>query len=437
MDVSTARSLVKRHFEAIMRIGERPVGSRGAARAEAYVESILRGAGFEVSRAEYPCPDWLFGSCSLTSGGAPLQATANPFSPSVRASGEALYAASLEELAALAEARGGRALEGRILVLGPALCASPIMPKAFDFYNPEEHRALVALLEAGRPAAVVAVSPHAEGIWPIFADPDLALSSVTIPFGAAGLAAEGARLELEIEASTRPSRSATISGLLRRGPEGAKRRLLCAHLDTKHYTPGAIDNGGCVAVLLAAAELVASREGPARAALDGNSDLEVVFFMGEECKAYGEKAWLAARGGTVADISFAMNCDGAGGTSGAEGAGGISRADGAGGTLGAEGAGDAGATALSFFNFPEEAKAAVMSAAGSIGSFREAGPWYESDHYLFWPAGIPTIAATSADPHRFDRIIHTPADRPELVDLDLLAQLAELAAYLASERIRR
>jgi len=409
MDNAIAREKVERHFEAIMRIGERPVGSRGGARAEAYVESILRGAGYEVSRAEYGCADWKLGDCSLRSGGSALLATANPFSPSVRAEGEAMLASSLDEL------RAAR-IEGRILVLGPELCGFPIMPKAFDYYNPEEHRALVALLEAGKPAAVVAISPHAEGIWPVLADPDLALSSVTVPSGAAPLVGAGSRLELLIEATTRPSRGATVSGVLRRGAEGAKRRLLCAHLDTKHYTPGALDNGGCVAALLAAAELTAARGASTRAARDGAPDLEVVFFMGEECNAYGEKAWLAARGGTVADISFAMNCDGAGGTEGAGGAG--------------------GSTALSFFNFPDEAKATVMAVAARVGRFSEMTPWYESDHYLFWPAGIPTIAATSSDPHRFDRLIHTPADLPALVDLDLLAELAELATYLVLEKDR-
>jgi aminopeptidase YwaD len=409
MDTSIARSKVERHFEAIMRIGERPVGSRAGARAEAYVESVLRGAGYEVSRAEYPCPDWELERCALRSGGSDLAATANPFSPSVRAAGDAVYASGLDELRAAP-------IEGRILVLGPALCGFPIMPKAFDFYNPDEHRALVALLEAGKPAAVVAVSPHAEGIWPIFADPDLALPSVTVPAGAADLVASGSQLELEIAATTRPSRGATVSGVLRRGPEGARRRLLCAHLDTKHYAPGALDNGGCVAALLAAAELAASLGGPERAARDGSSDLEIVFFMGEECNAYGEKAWLAARGGTVSDISFAMNCDGAGGTGCA---------------------GGPGSTALSFFNFPDEAKDSVMAAADKIGRFSEMPPWYESDHCLFWPTGIPTIAATSADPHRFDRLIHTSADLPALVDLDRLAQLTELAVYLALERLRR
>lgn len=386
-----------------MRIGERPVGSAGGARAEAYVESVLKGFGYKVSRAEYPCSDWRLESCSLRSGGDELPAIADPFSPSVRAEGEALFASSLDEI------RGER-IESRILVLGPELCGFPIMPKAFDYFNPEEHRVLVALIEAGRPAAVVAVSPQAEGVWPIFADPDLAVPSVTVPSSAAPLVASGSRLDLAIEATTRPSSAATISGVLRRGPAGSRRRLLCAHLDTKHYTPGALDNGGCVAALLAAAELAAARGGPSRAAREESSDLEIVFFMGEECNAYGEKTWLAARGGSVSDIAFAMNCDGAGGILGAR------------------------ATALSFFNFPDEAKNSVMKAASHIGRFTEMAPWYEGDHYLFWPAGIPTIAATSADPQRFARFIHTAADLPRLVDLDLLAELAELVAYLVREQ---
>jgi aminopeptidase YwaD len=405
----TAKGIVKAHFEAICKIGERPVGSEGGKRAEAYVESILRGANFETARAEYRCTDWRPLSCALVrrrgpaaTGGQPLRATANPYSPSVRAAGRAVRVSSLGEL----ESRtAGREVAGTVLVLGPELCGFPITPKAFDFYNPEEHRRLVASLEEGRPAAVVAVSPHDEGIWPVFADPDLGIPSVTVPFSEASRVAEGTELELSLEGSSRPSKGATVSGVLRLGAPGSRRRLLCAHLDTKHYSPGALDNGGGVATVLAAAQLAAGRSAAARAARSGAADLEVVLFMGEECNAYGEKAWLAARGGSVADISLAVNVDGAGG--------------------------GPNPTDLSFFNFPDEARAAILEGAGRIGHFEEAAPWYESDHYLFWPAGIPTIAATSGDPHRYDRLIHGPGDRAELVDIGLLAELAELCSALS------
>jgi len=388
---------VERHFAAIAAIGERPVGSEGGAKAEAYVESALRATGFETARAEYPCVDWRLGRCVFRSGGEPLAAIADPYSPPARAVGPALPVSSLEELES-AE------IGGAMLVLGPELCGFPIMPKAFDYYNPEEHRRLVARLEAGRPAAVLALSPHAEGIWPIFNDADLDVASATLPSTAAPFLRRGARLELEIEAVSRPSRAATVSGLLPRPGSGGKRRLFCAHLDTKHYSPGALDNGGSVAALLAAAELVSGAGAPP--GRDGTADVEIVFFMGEECTAGGEKAWLAARGGTLRDIEFAMNCDGAGGRP--------------------------GPTSLCFFNFADEDKARLLAAAGRLGSFDEIEPWYESDHYLFWTVGIPTVAATSSEPHRFDRLIHGPGDLPGLVDAGLLAELARLSAALAA-----
>ncbi|HOX33814.1 MAG TPA: M28 family peptidase [Spirochaetales bacterium] len=398
MERDAAMGAVGRHFEALMEIGERPVGSAAGARAEAYVEAALAVAGFETARAEYPCVDWRPGSCRLGSGGEELPASANPYSPPVRASGPALPVSSLEELE-------DAEIEGAMLVLGPELCGFPIMPKLFEYYNPEEHRRLVSLIEAGKPAAVLAVSPHARGVWNVFNDPDLGVASATVPSTAAPRLARGSRLELEIEAEARPSRAATVSGLLRRGPGvasgGRGRRLFCAHLDTKHYSPGALDNGASVAALLAAAELAAS----AAARGGGGAELEFVFYMGEECMAGGEKAWLAARGGAVGDIELAMNCDGAGGRP--------------------------GPTSLCFFNFGEEEKAAVLGKARSVGGFDEMERWYESDHYLFWPAGIPTIAATSADPHRFDRLIHGPADLPGLVELGLVAELALLVAELA------
>jgi aminopeptidase YwaD len=395
MDERITNERVKRHFEAICDIGERPVGSEGGRKAEAYVEETLKAAGFETRRDEFPCVDWKAGPCALENGDRGLVAIADPYSPPVRTEGPALPVSSLEELAA-------SRIGGGIVVLGPGLCGFPIMPKAFDFYNPEEHRRLVALLEEGRPAAVVAVSPHAEGVWPVFADPDLAIASVTIPSIEKDFVAAGSELRLSLDASSRPSKAATVSGLLSGNASGAKRRLFCAHLDTKHYSPGALDNGGSVAALLALAELLSAKARGAGAAMP---DIELAFFMGEECNAYGEKAWLAARGGSVSDLGFAMNCDGAGGKG--------------------------EATALSFFNFDAGAEASVLESARELGRFARAEPWYESDHYLFWPAGIPTIAATSGDAHRFDRLIHGPRDRAELVETGLLAELAELAARLA------
>lgn len=391
MDKTAIRDSVRRHFEAIISIGERPVGSRAAMRAEDYAESTLRAAGFETRRDGYDCPDWSPASIRLRSEGRDIAgALANPFSPPAQASGLAAPVSSLDELAALD-------MEGSIPVLGPELCPSPIMPKSFSVYNPDEHRCLVSIIEEKRPAALVAVSAFDEGIWPIFADHGLALSSATVPRSALSSMKAGSRLEFKLESRTRPSRASTVSGVSRgREPEAA-RILLCAHLDTKHYTIGALDNGGGVALLLAAAEVIGDR--PHRA------DVEIVFFMGEERDAAGEFAWLEARGGGVADIGLAINCDGAGGSG--------------------------GPTALSLFNFADKAKAELFSLAAGIGSFEPAEPWYEGDHYLFWPSGIPTIAASSHDPHRYDRLIHTPRDLPGLVDEALLAELAEFCAELA------
>jgi aminopeptidase YwaD len=55
----------------------------------------------------------------------------------------------------------------------------------------------------------------------------------------------------------------------------------------------------------------------------------------------------------------------------------------------------------------------------------EGEPWYQGDHGLFLMNGVPALAITSQRMAEvLSRIAHTARDRPELVDVSKLVEIA-------------
>ena len=50
------------------------------------------------------------------------------------------------------------------MVMYGELCSEPLMPKNFEFYNPDEHKEIIALLEEKNPVAIIIVNPYAEHV---------------------------------------------------------------------------------------------------------------------------------------------------------------------------------------------------------------------------------------------------------------------------------
>jgi aminopeptidase YwaD len=164
--------------------------------------------------------------------------------------------------------------------------------------------------------------------------------------------------------------------------------VLCAHIDSKVTTPGAIDNAGGVATLLAIAE---SRR------LDDRS-IEFVAFNGEDhYAAPGELAWLASTDlGLIRDV---VNLDGIGARDRQTAVSGLALAAG-----------------------HEQRLHALVADHRSVTM---GPPWFESDHAVFASRGIPSLALTSANAHELASVLHGPEDTVERLDVDTLAAAAE------------
>jgi aminopeptidase YwaD len=372
MDIQQLRLRVHHHLRHLVAdIGARPPGSPANSRATEHLCSTLDAAALPVRTHPFETRWWQPGGAVLLVDGEAHGAPPAPFARPVTVTGTVARLSCAE----------GEVAPGSVVVVDPELTPHPVMPKAFPFFQPPEHTALVRRLEGLRPAAVIAV-----GEQPIFEDPDLSFPNVTVGPALAARLREGEQVTLRLEGEVHAGVGETVAACT---AAGGPRLVLSAHVDSKVTTPGAFDNAGSVAVLLAWAELAdAARSTP----------VELVFFNGEDhFDACGEQAWLAAT--DLAEIRADINLDG----------------------VGVVGRG----TSVTGLAATPELSAALEAFADQRHGWQVVDPWFESDHAIFAMQGIPAVAVTSVGVHDLlQDVAHTPRDTIEMVDIDTLTDIA-------------
>ncbi|HMQ31522.1 MAG TPA: M28 family peptidase [Chloroflexaceae bacterium] len=376
----------------------RCVGSEGNRGATAFFARTVAGFGFAAATPTFDCVDWSPGRISLQVEGELFPAQISPYSPPARVCAPLVVVTTVEELAA-AE------LAGAVALLRGPIAREQLMPKNFPFYNPEEHRRIVALLEAKGPAAIISAMGRdamAGAVYPapMFEDGDFAIPSVYLDEQAGARLALGAgrAVALTIESERRPAWGCNV--VARRGPPG-RRLVICAHIDAKAGTPGALDNAGGTTVLLLLAELLGAYDGPLA--------VELVALNGEDHYANpGEQLYLAQNAGRFDEIALGINLDGVGYRE--------------------------GPTAYSLYDCSPDLADPIRAEFAARPGFVEGPPWYQGDHSLFLLNRRPALALTSERAFELlGRYIHTPEDRPELVAPERLALVATALARLVPE----
>lgn len=372
-------------------IGERPVGSAGNRAATDFFAETAKTFGFDVETAAFDCIDWRQEGANLSVGDEQFEVFPSPYSLGVEAKALLVAAESVEALAAAN-------VQGKILLLHGPIAGEPLMPKNFPFYNPEEHQEIVRLLERGAPVAVVCATARNAGMaggvypFPMIEDGDFDVPSVTMTDveGERLLRHVGETATLESRAWRAASQGANV--VARKG-DGGQRVVVCAHIDTKPETPGAIDNAGGVVVLLLLAQLLADYEGA--------PSVEIVAFNGEDYySAPGQQLYLAQNSGRLSQMGLAINIDGAGYYK--------------------------GRTAFSLYGCEAELAQRIRHVFGSRAGFMEGPLWYQGDHSIFVQNGVPALALTSEHVEELtSEITHTAKDRPEIVSVDRLVATAE------------
>jgi aminopeptidase YwaD len=285
-----------------------------------------------------------------------------------------------------------------MILLRGDLAREPLMPKNFPFYNPDQHKRIIQLLETKKPQAIIAATsrnPELAGAvypFPLIEDGDFNIPSVYMTEEEGARLAEHASkvISLDIRAMRSPAKGCNV--IARKGANPHRRVVLFAHIDAKEGTPGAIDNASGTVVLLLLAELLAD--------YSGNLGIEIVALNGEDYySSPGQQQYLGINTGRFGEIVLGINLDGVGYY--------------------------LGNTAYSLYGCPPAIAALIQEAFSAHAGLIEGEPWYQGDHGLFLINQRPALAITSERvTDILTDIAHTPKDRPEIVEVTKLVNIA-------------
>ena len=378
-------------------IPTRAVGSQGNRDATAYLSALLQTLGWEVETPGFQCMDWSESGVDLSAGTASFEAFASPYTLPVLVSAPLVAVNTMEELEAAD-------LTGKVALLRGELAREQLAPKNFPWWNPEEHKRIIAALERGQPAAIVAATSRnadtagAVYPFPLIEDGDFDIPSTYMTEEEGQKLAVYAGREVSLDIRSSRSMAEGFNVVARRGGrkgegEGQQsdrgRYVVSAHIDAKRGTPGAVDDATGVIVLLLLGQLLAD--------YDGKRMIELVAFNGEDYYAApGERLYLQ-QNEDLSAIDLLINIDGAG----------YYRGD----------------SHFSLYECPERLAAQARKVLTDHG-LAEGPQWYQGDHSIFVMAGRPAIAITSDIDEVSKEITHTAKDSPEIVDPGKVAHIA-------------
>lgn len=337
----------------------------------------------------FTCMDWKNSGASLYLLDQEIPISPAPYSNPTHVEASSLHISTLKDLRE-------RDLQGKIVIIHGELAERPLMPKNFPFYSSQRDKEMIGLLEEKAPKALITISPT-DGYTPIIEDGDF-----HIPCGILSkahkdqlLKEEGALLQLTIKTERIPSTGSNIIAYLNREVE--RPWVFSAHIDTTPTTPGALDNGGGVALLLALGDRLKERR---------DIGIQMVLFNGEDYYSNpGEVTYLEKKGHTFPSLKGAINCDG----------------------VGLKGS----KTALSFMNCTEEMIERVLDLSKKYRGFQVIEPWPNGDHMIFAMERVPVMIITSKDIFPLiHTIIHTERDTLSLIDLEILRELVSFLEEL-------
>jgi aminopeptidase YwaD len=384
-------------------IDNRRVGYVGNQQATDFFAEVIEYFGFKTHCPEFECMDWKAGETHLTVDGIAYEATVSPYSLGCQVSAPLVVASTVEGLEGLDPT-------GKVLLLHGDITQEQLMPKNFTFYNPDHHKHIYQLLESKPPEAIIAATGRnpelAGGMYPfpLVEDGDFDIPSVYMKDveGEKLVAQAGKMVSLNMQAERIRAKGCNV--VARKGRHTHHRVVVCAHIDAKINSPGAIDNGGGTIVLLLLAELLAD--------YNGDMGIEIVALNGEDYyAASGEVMFVESAGDRFDEIIMGINIDGAGYIQ--------------------------GDTAYSLYEPPQEIADLVHKAFASREDTIQGEQWYQSDQSLFLMNGRPAVAVTSDNFMELSTYItHTHNDSPEIIDTDKLADIAYALAELLVEMDR-
>jgi len=363
-------------------ITTRRLGTQGNRDATTYFQEQIAQFGFDIIQQRFNCIESRTAASTLHINGAQFDIFTSPFS--LGYAGNAMLVAA-ENVGALENIT----CNDKILLLHGEIAKEQLMPKGFEFFNPEAHKKIYQLLEKKQPAAILtATSKNPDAVGAIYPFPMIEDGDFDIPNaflsdveGERLLAYCGQETRLVIRAERVPSKGENIIAY-KRNPN--QKIVLCAHIDTKENTPGALDNASGVAIMLLLGELLADYR--------GDLGVELAAFNGEEYyNTPGQIEYLKQYQEDFSSILLAINLDDIGYIK--------------------------GRTAYSFYGVSKPVIAAIKTAYQDRADFFEGPPWYQSDHGIFMAKGVPAMAITEENVmDLMKEVTHTEKDTPAIVE---------------------
>ena len=375
-----------RHLHKLsVEIGCRPIGSPANRAAADYIRDIFRSFGLAVEEQPYACTGWECSGAWLTVDGERCRWRPT-LSRRPATSADVVPAATLDELAAAD-------LTGKIALLHGELVAEPLSPKSW-FLKGERDDAIIGLMEAKRPAAVLAPPPATLQYEQFTGDWELEIPAATAPLEVIErLLRRPGPVHLRLDCAKHPATARNVVARLKATGQDAvpaRKIVLMAHFDTRINTPGALDNAGSVAALLALAKALSGAALPV--------DLEFIAFDGEEYLPIGDDEYVRRAGEELfAGIALAINMDGIGYVG--------------------------GANTVAQFNLAPEQAARLEAIVSRYPAVQWVEPWPQSNHSTFAFRGVPALAFSSEGAFA---LAHFPHDTIEQVSIEKLVEVVEL-----------
>lgn len=375
----------------------RPTGTDQNREITDYVEAYLKSLGYEIQRLPFDCKVWEEQESFLMVDGRKTALHVNPYSEAFDGIRRAVV---VENLRGLEEAD----CKDKILFLTGDLAQESLQPKDYPFYYPDEHKAIIDCLEKKKPCAIIAVTGKSSmsGQKPFYLTEDgnfhIPIASLDVElFPEIKEKVLENELKLIIDSQIKPSLAYQLIASKRvESPKGTI--VICAHMDSKYNTSGALDNASGLAAMLYAARNIKS----------DRYNIDIVPYNSEEYyDPQGELIYLKEIESSKKDISLLINID----------------------TVAHVGS----KVAVASFNLNKKEQHKLDNIIKGSVNVVSGQPWYAGDHAVFAFSGTKCILLYASD--LFEECLsytHCPMDTIDLVDERLIEDAADFICKLVN-----
>lgn len=367
-------------------IKERPLGSESNKNIISIIEKEALQMKYDVTSLPFECKCWEKDKSFIKVGDLSYEVFPSPFSKAYRGYGKISVINSLQELKS-------KDLNEKIVLLQGDITKEPLQPKDFPFYYPNEHKQIIDMLEEKKPKAIIAnTGKHPMcGLdpFPLFEDGNFSIpSAYTNKLSADNNLMENQFISIRINSKVINEKSRQIVAIRKAKNNAIGKIIVCAHMDSKYGTLGALDNASGVAVML---EVMKNLR-----ACNGIYDIHFIPFNGEEYfDVKGQLGYLDYIKEEFDSIKFVINIDSP--------------------------CHKESQTAVSTYNFTNELSIKLNNEIIKNKNIVMGKEWYAGDHTMFVFKKIPCIAVTSSD--LFESVLditHTEQDTIDQIDCNLI-----------------